>query len=240
MLPRIPLVTAAGLVLGVAVLAQPTAPEPADYKDVAPAALGVTPVAERKDPATGFVVGGRNPTALVRGLRALNNRVVADLEADMRPGAKGEGGSDKGFLGADESLTAVLAADNAYVVDELKLTHQELARHLRVLAAVGQRREAERRPAGPFTYHGRRFTVAFEVSRGYQLSPFRDGTRTNAVATLTNVATGRRVVYSLLVPDMAERYGFWEGTGTPYRVPPRDVVAVLDFLGKAGPPRPSP
>ena len=29
---------------------------------------------------------------------------------------------------------------------------------------------------------------------------------------------------------MIERYGFYEGTGTPYRVAPRDIMAVLDFL----------
>ncbi|MBN9523251.1 hypothetical protein J0H58_32845 [bacterium] len=210
--------------------------EPPDYKDVPLKALGVEPVSEKADPKTGFVVGGKNPTARVKGLTELAGRSVADLERDMRPGAKSEVGSDKGFLGADESLVAVLAADNAYVVDELGLTHQELARHLRALAAIEWKRQDDARKAGkeppsePFTYHGRRFRVTIGVSRGYQLSPFRDGTKTNADATVTNAATGKRLSYSLLVPDMAERYGFWEGTGTPYRVAPRDVVAVLDFL----------
>lgn len=211
------------------------AADPPDYKDVPPKQLGVEPVPERKDAKTGFVVGGRNPTALVRGLTEIAGRPVADLERDLRPGAKtGDGaGSDKGFLGADESLVGVLAADNATVVDELGLTHQTLARHLRVLAAVGLKRATEK-ATGPFTYHGRRFTVELEVTRGYQLSPFRDGTKTNTYVTLTNADTKRSVGYSLLVPDMAERYGFWEGTGTPYRVAPRDVVAVLDFLRPAG------
>lgn len=225
----------AAVVLVLFTLPAAGAADPPDYKDVPLKQLGVEPVPEKKDARTGFVVGGRNPTALVRGLTEVAGRAVAELERDMRPGAKtGDGvGSDKGFLGADESLVGVLVADNAYVVDEFGLTHQTLARHLRALAAVGQKRAAEK-AAGPFTYHGRRFTVEVEVTRGYQFSPFRDGTKTNTYVTVTNADTGRRLGYSLLVPDMAERYGFWEGTGTPYRVVPRDVVAVLDFLRPAG------
>lgn len=200
-----------------------------DYKDVPLADLGVKPVAEKKDDKTGFVVGGKNPTGLVKGLTHLAGRPVADLEADMRPGAKVEVGSDGGFLGKDESLLDVLAADNKYVVDELGLTHQALARHLRVLVAVAERRAREKTD-GPFTYHGRPFAVEVAYSRGEQLSPFKDGTRTNADARITNVATGRKIAFSPLAADMAERYGFWEGTGTPYRLAPKDVVAALDFL----------
>ena len=37
----------------------------------------------------------------------------------MRPGAKAEVGTSKGFLGADEKLLDILAADNDYVVGEL-------------------------------------------------------------------------------------------------------------------------
>jgi hypothetical protein len=31
---------------------------------------------------------------------------------------------------------------------------------------------------------------------------------------------------------MVERYGFYEGKGTPYRVEPKQIVEVLDFLKK--------
>src|SRR5947209_67959 len=82
----------------------------------------VKPVLPKKDPRTGFVVGGKNATALVRVLTEVNGRSVADLEKDMRPGAASEVGSDSGFLGRDEKLLDVLAADNKTVVDELGLT----------------------------------------------------------------------------------------------------------------------
>jgi hypothetical protein len=66
--------------------------------------------------------------------------------------------------------------------------------------------------------------------RGDQLSPFRDGTRTNCDVQLENLDNGKKLAYSLLVPHMIERYGFYEGRGTPYRVEPKDVIAVFPFL----------
>ena len=209
---------------------------PEDYKETDAAELGVKFVSENKDERTGFIVAGKNPTSLIRTLREINRRAVTDLEKGMRPGAKADVGSDRGFLGNDEALLTVLAADNAYVVDEVGLTHQELARHLRVVAAIGLRRltDAQKTKKNlstqPFTYHGRKFKISLEFFRGDQLSPFRDGTKTATDVTLTNVDSGKVLKYSLLVPDMIERYGFYEGTGTPYRVAPRDILAVLDFL----------
>ncbi len=210
--------------------------QPKDYKNVDPIDLGVQPVPLKTDPKTGFKVGGKNPTDLVAKLSEINGRPIAELEADMRPGAQTEVGSAKGFLGPEESLLKILATDNAFVVDELGLTHQELARHLRVLTAIGLKRvlEAEKadKPSAsdPFLYHGRRFQTSFVFYRGYQLSPFKDGTKTDTNATLTNVDSGKTIKFSLLVPEMMERYGFYEGTETPYRLNPSDITAVLDFL----------
>jgi hypothetical protein len=192
-----------------------------DFTEIDPASLGVRPVPVRKDPETGFVVGGKNPTDLIRTLGAINGRKIADLEVDMRPGAF----SSKGFLGRDEGLLGVLAGDNRFVVDESGLTHQELAEHLLVLAAVGGKVGAHE-----FRYHGRRFRVRLIYFRGSQPSPFRDGTETNVEAVVKNLNSGKEVKYSLLVPDMVRRYGFYAGRGTPYRVEPRKVLEVLDFL----------
>ena len=48
--------------------------------------------------------------------------------------------------------------------------------------------------------------------------------------TVENLDSGRKLKYSGLVPLMIERYGFYEGKGTSYRVEPRNVVEVFDFL----------
>jgi hypothetical protein len=213
-----------------AVCAAAEAESPKDFTNVPLKELGIEPVKAAKDAKTGFVVGGKNSTALVKGLTEINGRTIAALEAEMRPGAS----SDAGFLGKDEKLLDVLVADNEYVVDKMGFTHQELALHLLVLARIGERQRAAKDGFGPeFRYHARRFQVKIDASRGYQDSPFRDGTKTDRVATVKNLDNGKSLTYSLLVPQMIERYGFYEGHGTTYRVDPKQVVAVLDFLRKA-------
>jgi hypothetical protein len=194
-----------------------------DFKDVPLEDLEITAVKAEKDPTTGFVVGGKNATSMIPGLKELNGRSITELEKEMRPGSA----SAKGFLGARERLLEILAEDNKYVVDELGRTHQELAIHLRVAAAIGEKAKQEE-----FVYYGRRFRITLEYTLGYQDSPFNDGTRTSGEATLENLSNGKKIHYSLLVPDMIERYGFYEGKGTPYRVDPRKIVEVFDFLKK--------
>jgi hypothetical protein len=225
-------------VLGLVAPAARAAEKPVDYTDVKPESLGVELVKPVKDPRTGFVVGGKNATSLIKELKEINGRTIAELEKDMRPGAESEVGSRAGFLGEKEKLLEVLAEDNRYVVEERGLTHQEIARHLHVLGAIGLRQLTEKQPEAEFRYHGRRFKVKLAISRGFQLSPFRDDTRSGTNATLWNLDTGKKLEYALLVPHMIERYGFYEGKGTPYRVEPRQVVEVLDFLKDKGKKKP--
>lgn len=198
-----------------------------DYAKIDPEALGVKRVAARKDPKTGFVVGGKNATALVSKLTEIAGQSIGDLEQLMRPG----GLSTAGFLGQDERLLDVLTADNRLVVDELGLTHQDLAWHLLILGAVAQK-EAGKEPK-EITYHGCKFKIKAVTFKAFVRSPFDDGTRTNCETTVENLASGKKITYSLLVPQMVERYGFYEGKGTRFRVEPRAIVEVLDFLKPA-------
>jgi hypothetical protein len=193
----------------------------------------VHPVSPKKDPKTGFVVGGKNDTALIKALREINGRTIAQLEEDMRPGAKSEVGSTAGFLGKDEKLLDVLAADNKYVVDEKGLTHQELAKHLHAIGTIGRWQYWEhRKHSYEFVYHGRRFRVATVVTKGLQPSPFHDGTQSGTNVAVENLDSGKKLEYALLVPHLIERYGFYEGKGTSYRVEPSKVLEVFDFLQK--------
>lgn len=216
--------------------AQPQKPPAGDRQpDLAPflelARYYVHPAEPKKDPKTGFVVGGKNDTALIKTLKEINGRPIADLEADMRPGAKSEVGSAAGFLGPDEKLLDVLAADNRYVVDELGLTHQELAKHLHAIGAIGRWQVWEHRTFSyEFVYHGRRFKAETVVTKGFQPSPFLDGIQSGTNVTVENLDAGKKMTYGLLVPYLIERYGFYEGKGTSYRVEPSTVLEVFDFL----------
>lgn len=202
------------------------ADEVKDYSSVKPEELGLHWVQEKKDPKTGFVIGGRNPTPLILKLTEIAGRTIVDLEKDMRPGQI----STAGFLGKEEKLLEVLAADNRFVVDELKLTHQQLARHLHLLGAIA----AKHADKGPIEikYQGRKYRLQVQFFPGFVNSPFQDGTKTNCEASITNLDTGKRLTWSLLVPHLIERYGFYEGHGTRFRVDPRAILDVFDFLKK--------
>jgi hypothetical protein len=208
---------------------------PKDLTDLSLNNLGVEFVTARKDLKTGFIVAGKNPTSMIRSIAEINGRTITELEADMRPGAKttGDVGSEKGFLGPDEKLLDVLAADNAYVVDQIGLTHQDIARHLHILGAIGLWQSKQHTPGAEFLYHGMRFKVVLSYFRGYQHSPFRDGTKTNCDAVAYNLSNGKKMSYSLLVPEMIERYGFYEGKGTPYRIEPSEAIELLAFMKRA-------
>ena len=194
-----------------------------DFSEASPSELGIAWVDERRDPKTGFLVGGKNATSLVKELTEINGLPIDRLEQAMRPGAA----SEEGFLGPQERLLDLLASDNTYVTQERRLTHQQLARALRMLAAIGMKH-----PGQEFAYRGRRYRVDVQYYRGFQDSPFEDGTRANSEATIESLSNGKTLRFSLLVPDMIERYGFYEGRGTPYRVEPRRILEVCDFLAE--------
>ncbi len=192
-----------------------------------PKELGFAFIKPRVDESTGFVVGGKNETEAIKRLTSLNGRSISELEQVMRPAAEtsADEGSDAGFLGEDERLLDVLVMDNAYVVDELGLNHQDLARPLLIIAHYAMR-HANR--DGVRIRHGAlNLRVSILRTRGYQISPFLDGTKTNTDVTIKNLDDGKELKYSLLVPLMIERYGFYEGRGTPYRVDPKTVVGLF-------------
>jgi hypothetical protein len=183
--------------------------------------IEVQAIQPEKDPKTGFVIGGKNATSLILGLTEIYGRRIGDLEKDMRPGAY----ATKGFLGGEERLVDLLAEDNRYVVEELGLTHQELGKHLRALGEISSQVGGKE-----FRYQGRRFKGSVRRSQWHQASPFRDGTITNGLVIVDNLDNEKRLEYSLLMPELIERYGFYEGKGTPYRLDPRKILEVLDFV----------
>ena len=203
------------------------AQEPAkltDYTKVDPKTLDIEPCPVDKDDKTGFVTGGKNETVLIAKLPSLAGRTIKSLEKDMRPGVL----SRLGFLGKDESLLEILAADNRFVVETKGLTHQELGKHMHIVGAVAAKHGLEK--PYEFLYHGKKFKATGKSFPNFVDSPFEDGTRANHAVVIWNVATGKTISYSLLVPHLIERYGFYEGKGTAYRVEPREILEVFDFL----------
>ncbi len=195
---------------------------PKDYSDVEKKHPEFKAATDQK---TGFVVGGKNSSELIRNLTEINGISIPDLEESMRP----KGLSTAGFLGKDERLLDVMAADNDWVLG-VGLTHQELARHLYTFYRISLAAAEPPEESEVFTYRGVRFTTVVQTMDGFQDSPFKDGTKTNSDVFLKNVDNGKTLAFSPLVPLMVERYGFYEGHGTSYRVDPKDIVDVLTFL----------
>jgi DNA-binding transcriptional ArsR family regulator len=177
----------------------------------------VRPLAPPLEEATGFRIGGTNPTDLLQRLPSINGVTIDQLEATMRPGVL----SDAGFLGPDESLLDVLVLDNDTVLGAGQ-SHRAIGFHLRILGELGIVPERE-----DFSYRGERFRVERADTHGAQESPFNDGLRDGRNATVTNLRSGASIAYALLVPRLIERYGFYEGFGTPYRVDPKRAIDVL-------------
>jgi len=185
--------------------------------------LGLTFVQTKRDKKTGFVVAGLNDTKLILSLKSINGVRIDALEKQMRPGAPGEAGSYAGFLGQTERLLQVMADDNRLVVERLGLTHQDLARPLLLLGYYAKKQRGEKEvKLGDLT-----FKVRARNYNGTQESPFKDGTDTYTDVTIINTHTGYGLSYSLLVPMMIERYGFYEGKGTSYRVAPKMIVDLF-------------
>ncbi len=187
-------------------------------KELTPDELGITHH-EITEPS-GFVVGGTNDSDLIRGLKIINNEPVGLLEQRMRPGKS----SMAGFLGQDEKLIDVMVEDNDYVRSQ-GLTHKELGEQLRYAEAVYRQFGINE-----YQYKGRNFRVGVTQWRGIQDSPFKDGTGASADMEITNLDTGSSLRASMLMGHMIERYGFYEGHGTPYRVDPEKIIEVFDYL----------
>ncbi len=188
-------------------------------RELTPKEVGVLPIEIKKE-ASGFKIGGQNSTELIKNLREINGQKIEDLENRMKP----KKFSTSGFLGEDEKLLDVLAADNDFV-SSLGLTHQDLAEPLNYVRGIinkGLGRE--------FKYKNDSYPLDLYYFSGPQKSPFEDKTEASIDVKVINLTTGHNIKFSLLLTDMIERYGFYEGKGTAYRLDPVDIIKVFPYL----------
>jgi len=191
-------------------------------RSVSPKELGMKPFEVITEPS-GFKIGGRNETKLISGLTEIAGQPITKLEDIMRP----DHASMAGFLGEDESLLKVMAEDNDFVLSQ-GITHQDLAAVLMYARAhyfKGYGKE--------FSLGGRKYKMSVTSYMGSQDSPFQDGTGAHSDMTITNLDTDASLSCSCLLADMIERYGFYEGKQTSYRLEPAAVLEVFDFLAKS-------
>jgi hypothetical protein len=173
--------------------------------------------------SSAFVVGGVNSTDVIRELKGLNGRSIIQLETDMRPCRIGGTVSFDGFIGRNDSLIEVLAADNK-LVKRLGLTHQDLALPLRyVERIVNLGFDYE------FSFRGSQYEVESSSFATPIISPFGDGTGSRTDVDIHNLTNGESMRLNLLLAEMINRYGFYEGN-VGHRVEPEDIIKVFPYL----------
>lgn len=200
------------------------------FIEESPEALGIFPPIKREE-ESGFLIGCYNPSILLRHLTSLNGIEISELENTMRSFEF----SGEGFLGKDEKLLDVLVADNEFI-ESKGLTHQELAYCLRYAEAIiesrwdfKKRHGYDSKDKNKFILNGQVFMAEIIQYLGPQSSPFRDGTSTTIDIMICNLQTEKSLFASGLHKDMIERYGFYEGKGSSYRLEPSDIIEVFEL-----------
>lgn len=130
-----------------------------------------------------------------------------------------------GFMGTDaRSLPEIVEAD-ASALRQLGVTPADLAarmEHATTLARVGQGMPVQLAPD---------LEGVVEESRGVLVCPWPGPERfSKTTTTLTQPSTGASARWSDLSLHLIREHGFFQGHGSPYRLEPRVLVALLAAL----------
>ncbi|NLO37677.1 MAG: hypothetical protein GX112_15195 [Clostridiaceae bacterium] len=143
-----------------------------------------------------------------------------EIEENLKPGAF----SADGFLGTDTRSLADIIRDDQALVLSLGLTHQAIARQLSALTALGLPSLGAPVPSGDH------LEVVVTDYRGFIPCPFRDYVREEKRLTVCrDRRTGETIRWTDLNVHMIAAHGFYEGRGSPFRVEPAAVQAMLNI-----------
>lgn len=138
----------------------------------------------------------------------------------MRPGHI----SLPGFMGADARDLSQLLNDDNETVKRLNLTHEAIARRMQALRRAGEA------GLGDFIAVPPHFEVRVDSARGRLPCPFGErGLYPKTHITVRNLALGRELTYSELGIHLIGAHGFYEGLGSPYRLEPEALAAILEI-----------
>jgi hypothetical protein len=149
---------------------------------------------------------------------------LAEAQKQMQPGVI----TSAGFLGDDPRGLAEILDDDDARVRRLGLTHEAIAARMRELRDAGAAGLGERTDVPPH------FQVRVESVRGKLPCPFGDRCLVQKGFTaVKNTATGETVTFTDLAIHLIEAHGFYQGRGSPFRLDPERIAAVLDLRGGA-------
>jgi hypothetical protein len=153
------------------------------------------------------------------------------VEALLWPGRS----SDSGFLGQNECLADVIAAD-AKVLDELRVTHDALADKLDNILLAAMDQFSDTHGGDNEVLVDERYWVEVALYLGTQHCPFevvdqcsgRDIAFSSADWTITSTS-GARLSGPGILSHLIRAHRFFEGRDVRYRVDPRELAVLLDL-----------
>ena len=176
---------------------------------------------EGKEEDSDFVIGGINSSQVFAQLKTLTGIPISKIEEDARR---------RGFLGQDESLLDVLRKDNDFVFSQ-GMTHQQLAEPLfAAIHAWVEKFGSGGMGAGEteFVFHGKTFRVgSLSMHIGDEKSIFNDRLIGTTDFEITDPRTHQSFSVASMLPLYIDRYGFYEGRYTHYRINPKDIMDIF-------------
>ena len=137
---------------------------------------------------------------------------------NMRPGCI----TLKGMLGNDRrNLTDILTDDDAEV-KRLGTTHEAIADRMQELRDAGVAGLGE-----SISVQGH-FDIRVDSVRGKLPCPFEDAVVQKTFVQVQNKTLHETITYTDLHIHMIKEHGFYEGHGSGFRLPPAELVKVLD------------
>jgi hypothetical protein len=137
---------------------------------------------------------------------------------NMRPGCI----TLKGMLGEDRRNLVDILIDDDAEVRRLGTSHEAIAARMQELADAGAQ------GLGESISVQSRYDVRVDSVRGKLPCPFEDAVVPKTFVQVRNRTLGREITYTDLHVHMIREHGFYEGKGSSFRLPPADLVAILD------------
>jgi len=142
------------------------------------------------------------------------------LSEDLAPGAA----SRDGFLGSDMRPAAGIIRADARAVAKAGLTNRQIA------ARMAHFRQRAEEGLGAFVKVGEHFEASCEVERGFIPCPFGDSPPLRKkTIVVRNLRRNREIVFSELNIHLVSAHGFYEGKGSPFRLEPLELAAMLEI-----------
>lgn len=133
--------------------------------------------------------------------------------------------SAEGYLGNDcRSPETIVEADKIELA-RLEVTTEKIAKALREAYV-----KAERAMGNPVRLSDT-LTITYNEARGRIPSPFPgDGEFQKGQAKLSDASSGQTILITPLSLHLIEKYGFFQGTGSPYRIEPAVAARFIQEM----------